>query len=113
MSQRAPPDSEVRSSIQSIVEMPFSAALSFRPGGAPPLSSLGPFGLGRSARGSGGLRLAMAGSGPGDLAHAGARRVDVLADAVERHARVAWREALELGVDAEARADLEVAVAHA
>src|SRR5262249_19759680 len=48
--------------------------------------------------------------GPRELAHRGARRVEVLADAVQRLARVARREDLELAVDRVARADLDEAL---
>src|SRR5581483_4225949 len=41
-----------------------------------------------------------------------ALRIQVLADAVERLARITRREALKLGVDRVARADLDQAVAH-
>src|ERR1700709_2463835 len=45
---------------------------------------------------------------PRDLPDARARRVEVLPDAVKRHPGIARREALELAVDAEARAALHV-----
>src|SRR3954463_10356693 len=111
MSQRAPADIEVRSSTQSTAVTPSPASLSFDVAGPSPFS-LGPLGLGRSGRGSGGVSLAM-GLRSWELARRGTRGIEVLADAVQRLAGVARREALQLGVDAEARPDLDVAVAHA
>src|SRR4029079_377576 len=59
------------------------------------------------------LESGAGGSGSGEREQRGARGVEVGADAVERLARVARREALELAVDRVARADLDLAVARA
>src|SRR5919197_5049487 len=94
--------------------MPASLATSERFTG--PLPCPGRFGAGVSFFGTGGagnFSLGMARSRSGELAHGGARGVQVLADAVEGLARVAGREALELAVDREARPDLELAAADA
>ena len=102
----------MRSSTQSTAVIPASLAWSSGPGLRFVAPGCGGRGLSVGERGLRELELGH-GLRALELALRGPRRVQVLADAVEVLARVAGREALELGVDAEARADLDRAVAHA
>src|SRR4051794_11234412 len=106
MTQRAGPDSDVRSSIQSTVAIPASFTCST---GLTRSASPGRLGFGRSAAGRGGsgsfMVVYLVHLGRGEPA-----RVEVLADAVEVLRGIAiGREAAELAVDRVARADLDLA----
>ena len=106
-----PPDSEVRSSSQSTTWIPPSAAASSGRHRAAP-SSPGRLGSGLRTLGSGGagslgIVYGVARTAPGRGVEA--RGIQILPDAVQRLARVTRGEALQLGVDRVARADLDQA----
>src|SRR4051812_14262041 len=104
-----PPDSDVRSSIQSTALTPASATCSsgFCLSAWPGREGAAWKRFGTGGRGSLGICWLLLRGGE-------ATRVDVLADAVQRLAGVAVAgEARELRVDRVARADLDLAVAHA
>src|ERR1035437_4622147 len=94
--------------------MPACLACSAAPEGT--LSSPGRAGGFCSAGGSGGAGswgIGVRGPSGSEFLGAGARRVEILTDAVERLTRVAGGEAAQLAVDAEARAEFHVAAAPA
>src|SRR5437764_3930566 len=109
--QRSPPESEVRSSIQSTTWTPASTAVSF--GACLPVSSPGRLGFGVRIFGRGGAGRRGMTLVAGEGRRREALRVEVLADSVERLGRIARREAPQLGIDRVARTDLDQAVLHA